>query len=103
MVKRTAQASPGDPAEESGAATVTSVTTHVGPTLEAEGRLDDVLGDALPWADQQPAGDDSIDRLTVVKATSSGEPEETSEAETGENLRTRLPGDTSSDPHTDLP
>ena len=103
MTQQTAQASPGDPAEEPGAGTVTSATAHVGPTLEAEGRLDDVLGDALPWAEQQPAGDESIDGLTIVKATSSGEPEETSEAETGENLRTRLPGDTSSDPHIDLP
>lgn len=73
---------------------------HVGRTLESES--DRVY---VPKADQLSAQDQAAaeDNLNVRTQSESGEakPKLRKSAES-EPLKTRLPGDTSSDPHTDL-
>ncbi len=111
-----------------------SVTRHVGPTLEAEGLLEDVEGSALNTGKSGPDAD-SVDTLDVrtfgedrayqrasrevdellaegkdaeLSDESAASPDEAffgfskQLGEVPEPLTTRLAGDTSSDPHTDL-
>ena len=71
---------------------------HVGPTLEAEGVF-------LPSGDLP---ENVIEREGLVedtvnmRAVTADEYDREAEAMGAEPLRTRLPGDTSSEPHTDL-
>lgn len=94
MAAEQTSSGPGTPQEgEATQSTSVSPTHHVGRTLESDGILRDVLGTALPVdsASQASSGEDSIDAVEV-RSVISYDP----------GLRTRLPGDTSSDPHTDV-
>lgn len=83
--------------KEKGSQTDTiSPTRHVGPTLEAEGVFVDALGHELPIAAEN-AGGSRLDGRDAIDALEVRGPQREPGA-----LRTRLPGDTSSDPHTDL-
>lgn len=69
---------------------------HVGPTLEAEGRY--VPTGELPENQiANAAGSGAMD----VRAATEDRYDREAEAMGADRLRTRLPGDTSSDPHTD--
>lgn len=73
---------------------------HVGPTLESESeRVYVPKADRLSPQDQVAAEED----LTVRTLSDSGEAKpQLRESADSESLKTRLPGDTSSDPHTDV-
>jgi len=74
---------------------------HVGPTLEAEGGYDDVLGTELPTPESQIAADAGADSLPI--RTVQEDRQRLSERNIDpEPLKTRLPGDTSSDRDTDV-
>jgi hypothetical protein len=74
---------------------------HVGPTLEAEGKYDDVLGTGLPTSESQIESDASADTLTVRTIHEDRQRLSARNIEPVP-LKTRLPGDTSSEPHTDV-
>ena len=73
---------------------------HIGPTLESESeRVYVPKADRLSPQDQAAAEED----LTVRTLSDSGEAKpHLRESADSEPLKTRLPGDTSSDPHTDV-
>ena len=73
---------------------------HVGPTLESESeRVYVPKADRLSAQDQAAAEDD----LNVRTLSDSGEAKpHLKKGADPEPLKTRLPGDTSSDPHTDV-
>ena len=97
---------PDEPKRREPQSTVTDATRHVGRTLESEGNFADVTGTALPIANRQP-GDSAAGASDAVEIR--GEDADSSDPSTAglvssgtPALKTRLPGDTSSDPHTDL-
>lgn len=68
---------------------------HVGPTLEQDERYLTIERNELP--------ENIIAEQGLIEATANPDPyEREAEAMGAEPLRTRLPGDTSSDPHTDV-
>ncbi|HEX4066612.1 MAG TPA: hypothetical protein VHZ09_11375 [Acidobacteriaceae bacterium] len=76
---------------------VVDAIRHVGPTLEAEGTF-------LP-SGELPENRIENERLTDaadIRAVAEDEYDRKADAMGAEPLQTRLPGDTSSDPHTDL-
>jgi len=74
---------------------VVDALRHVGPTLEQDERYLAVERNELP--------ENIIAERGLVEATPHPDPyEREAEAMGAEPLRTRLPGDTSSDPHTDV-
>lgn len=80
---------------------IVDAVRHVGPTLESEGKYDDILGTELPTPESQIANDAEADSLTI--RTVQEDRQRLSERSIDpETLKTRLPGDTSSDPHTDV-
>jgi hypothetical protein len=88
---------------------VMDATRHVGPTLESEGNFADVTGTALPIANRE--SDNSAEGAPDAVEVRSDRGQDTDASDpstaglvssTTPQLRTRLPGDTSSDPHTDL-
>lgn len=70
---------------------------HVGPTLEAEGIF--LPSDELPENRIETEG---LAETVNVRAVIADKYDREAEAMGAEPLRTRLPGDTSSDPHSDL-
>lgn len=86
-------------------------TRHIGPTLEAEGNFSDVTGRALNIESRRPGStegtpDDVEVRTMGSDRSDNSAPEDVSTGSRATSsappLRTRLPGDTSSDPHTDV-
>ena len=75
----------------------TDAIRHVGKTLEADGQF--VPGGELP--EKQIENQSGTKAVDVRAATADGYDRE-AQAKGAEPLRTRLPGDRSSDPHTDL-
>jgi hypothetical protein len=99
-----------EPAQsQSSDSNVMDATRHVGPTLESEGNFANVTGTALPIANRESDNSaettpDSVEVRTVAQDRGDT-PDPSTEglvSSTTPPLRTRLPGDTSSDPHTDL-
>lgn len=74
---------------------------HVGPTLESEGRFDDVLGQELSSPESQIRAVDESDALSI-RTIEEDRHHLTEKATEPQPLKTHLPGDTSSDPHTDV-
>lgn len=72
---------------------VVDAIRHVGPTLEAEGMF-------LPTG-ELPENQIEREGLTDRPAPGEDEYDRKADALGAERLQTRLPGDTSSDPHTD--
>lgn len=87
---------PSQPAQKSTSRAVDAVR-HVGPTLEAEGRF--IPTGELP--ENQIANASGTGAVNVRDAARD-EYDREADAMGAERLRTRLPGDKSSDPHTDL-
>lgn len=82
--------------DPSSSPTVVDAIRHVGPTLEAEGTF--LPTGELPEKIIENEGlTETVDRRAVTD-----EYDREAEAMGAEPLLTRLPGDTSSDPHTDL-
>lgn len=78
-------------------AETTAVLRHVGPTLEADNQF--VPSGELPENQiANEAGDEAVD----VSETPRDPLDREAEAMGAERLKTRLPGDKDSDPHTDL-
>lgn len=77
--------------------TRTDAIRHVGPTLEAEGTF--VPGGELPEKTIENRASTSAVNMGAVTADRY---DREAEAMGAEPLRTRLPGDRSSDPHTDV-
>lgn len=73
---------------------------HVGPTLEAEEAQ--VYVPAREEASAEDLADDAGLHIHRVSQKDGGVAREREEPASGEPLRTRLAGDTSSDPHTDI-
>lgn len=76
---------------------VTDAVRHVGPTLEAEGVF--LPSGELP---ENRIADEAQTPTVNVAAAAADRYDREAEALGAEPLRTRLPGDTSSEPHTDL-
>ena len=78
-------------------ATVTDAVRHVGPTLEAEGVF-------LPTGElpENRIEDEAVPGVAGGAGQTGDAYDREAEAMGAEPLRTRLPGDESSDPHTDL-
>lgn len=101
-----------EPARPQSQDSIPDATRHVGRTLESEGNFGDVTGTALPIANRQSgnAAEGAPDTVEVRSiGPDRGKDTDASDPSTGglvstttPPLRTRLPGDTSSDPHTDL-
>jgi hypothetical protein len=100
----TDQSRRSQPAEESASSRQPSSASHavdairhVGPTLEAEGRF-------IPTGDlpENQIANESGTRAVNVRDVIRDPYDREAEAMGAERLRTRLPGDTSSDPHTDV-
>lgn len=72
---------------------------HVGPTLESDPEYLELAGSAGPTPEAQIAEEAQSAEANVRVDPLSGEVLEDNEPEP---LKTRLPGDTSSDPHTDV-
>jgi hypothetical protein len=81
--------------------TSTDALPHVWRTLEAEGRLSDTLGTEVSTPEGRIEEEAASPDVPSIVAGPNLEP--VSDQERAETLKTRLPGDTSSDPHTDLP
>ena len=79
---------------------------HVGPTLESDPKyLELDTGSRMPETliEQGIGIDDSNVRDIVSRGTDTADrPGQGAALKPGESLKTRLPGDTSSDPHTDV-
>lgn len=75
---------------------VVDAIRHVGPTLEAEGTFPPT-GELPENRIENEALTETVDRRAPAREKYDRE----AEAMGAEQLRTRLPGDTSSDPHTD--
>ncbi len=98
------------PSQAPASSSVNAATRHIGPTLESEGNFADVLGTELPLnqspssgAEQEGAG--GLDLRTLAQDRADPDASAVGPNLPGnepEPLKTRLPGDTSSDPHTDL-
>ena len=92
-----------------GSSVVDAGTRHIGPTLESEGILADVLGTELPISELSSAQTelqqediDALDMRTFAAGPDSTASGSDLSGDQPEELKTRLPGDTSSDPHTDV-
>lgn len=70
---------------------------HVGPTLESEGVF--IPSDELP---ENRIADEAQTEAVDIRAATQDQYDREADALNAEPLLTRLPGDTSSDPHTDL-
>lgn len=101
-----------EPAQPQSHDSIMDATRHVGRTLESEGNFGDVIGTALPIANPE-SGNAAEGAPDTVEVRSVGEDrgQDTNASDpstaglvsrTTPPLRTRLPGDSSSDPHTDL-
>lgn len=77
--------------------TVTDAVRHVGPTLESEGLF--VPTGELP---ENRIENEAVTDTVNVRAATEDEFDREANAMGAEPLRTRLPGDRSSDPHTDV-
>jgi hypothetical protein len=100
-----------EPAQPQSHDSIMDATRHVGRTLESEGNFGDVIGTALPIANPESgnpaeAAPDTVEVRSVGQACEDTNAPDPSTlglvSNTTPPLRTRLPGDTSSDPHTDL-
>lgn len=87
--------------EEEAKSQIVDAIRHVGPTLESEGRYDDVLGKELASPESQVQAADESDVLST-RTIEEGRHHLTERAIEPQPLKTHLPGDTSSDPHTDV-
>lgn len=91
----------GDPAPtQSGTPEGTKITDavrHVGPTLESEGQF-------VPTGDlpENQIANAAGSRAVNLRETTADPLDREAEAMGAERLKTRLPGDRSSDPHTDV-
>src|SRR5579875_3786312 len=85
-------------AEESSQPTVTDAVRHVGKTLEAEGVF--LPTGELP--ENTIAEQGLVEDTHNLGAVTADPYDQEAEAMGAEPLRTRLPGDTSSEPHTDV-
>jgi hypothetical protein len=105
-----------EPAQPESQESITDATRHVGRTLESEGNFGNVTGTALPIANRE-SGNSAEGAPDAVEVRRIGQdrgeaPDSYTDASDPSTagllsratppLRTRLPGDTSSDPHTDL-
>jgi hypothetical protein len=95
--KPSAEESASNPSPSSHSSQAIEATRHVGPTLEAEGRF--IPTGELP--ENQIANASGARAVNVRDVTWDAYDRE-AEAMGAERRRTRLPGDTSSDPHTDV-
>jgi hypothetical protein len=71
---------------------------HVGPTLESEGVF--LPSDELP--ENRIAAEGLVEDTVNMRAVTADDYDREAEAMGAEPLRTRLPGDTSSEPHTNV-
>jgi len=78
---------------------VTDAIRHVGPTLEQDDRFLAVEHNELP---ENVIQDEGLTETTNMRAVTADPYDREAEAIGAEPLRTRLPGDTSSEPHTDV-
>jgi hypothetical protein len=85
-----------NPEREAGPERVDAIR-HVGPTLEAEGTF--IPTGELPENRIEREG---LTDAADIRAVTEDEYDREADALGAEPLQTRLPGDTSSDPHTDL-
>lgn len=85
------------PQAESGTQrTVVDAIRHVGPTLEAEGTF--LPSGQLP---ENRIENEGMTDAADIRAVTEDQYDREANAMGAERLQTRLPGDTSSDPHTD--
>lgn len=78
---------------------VVDAVRHVGPTLEQDERYLAVESNVLP---ENVIADEGLTETVNVRAVAADRYDREAEAMGAEPLRTRLPGDSSSDPHTDV-
>jgi hypothetical protein len=101
-----------EPAQPESQESITDATRHVGRTLESEGNFGNVTGTALPIANRESGNSaEGAPDAVEVRRIGQNRDEDTDASDPSTAglvsratppLRTRLPGDTSSDPHTDL-
>lgn len=78
---------------------VTDAIRHVGPTLEQDDRFLAVEQNKLP---ENVIQDEGLTETPNIRAATADRYDREAEAIGAESLRTRHPGDTSSEPHTDV-
>lgn len=79
--------------------TVVDAIRHVGPTLEQDERYLAIEHNVLP---ENVIADEGLTEAVNIRAVTADPYDREAEAMGAEPLRTRLPGDTNSDPHTDV-
>lgn len=84
--------------EESSGETQEAVR-HVGPTLEQDERFLAAERNELP---ENVIAEEGLTETVNIRAVAADQYDREAEAMGAERLRTRLPGDTSSEPHTDV-